>query len=620
MQCDQDMLVLPSEASELSNKGQILERQGHESCQSSSSAVLRLDEPGEHVPHATTSGPGKLGLLGEGIIPPSGLAAPHPFNLQPPASPTPIRAGSLGPSCETVGGDHVSPAAQTPGTMIFSDLYKSPRSTFNKLRSSLPHGAPPPSDVDPDLVSRDKAKQKEAVKRYLAEKIRNDWEFTWPPVVAAPSATVEPTIAAQEEVPPVTEGNATDSTPPSGTADGDAPRDAEEEADSDSDAESTYSTISEDPECFRPRAEWTSDLSDNDDFHVPTSPFRFDSPEAVGAAVRHSIESKRAQRRKAVREEAKWNPGLACFEARRNAWTGAKTVRVKPKPPNPVSPSSTRRFFWRHSRTESTVVSTSPPSPTSPLQPTATRTSTTTASESDWGKSATGVRKTASQDQTPSVPYPVETVIPIPPPLLPPQNPMRASIQPSMYGSLYDKVVVQNLQPSCPVNLSDMLRACVVGWKRDGEWPPKSSYPAPASSQTPAAAVIAMRQRKSQQQRSKNAAANASASAAGNGSGSRRLSFVGFFNGTSKSAVATQEMKDKDKEDKENGLDRPRSHSSESAGSPGKTLFRRSLHRVLSLGQHGHGPHGTHGHGEANGADMPLSPTSPTTKEVTAAG
>jgi hypothetical protein len=186
-----------------------------------------------------------------------------------------------------------------------------------------------------------------------------------------------------------------------------------------------------------------------------------------------------------------------------------------------------------------------------------------------------------------------------------------------MYGSLYDKVVVQNMQPSCPVNLSDMLRACVVGWKRDGEWPPKSSYPAPASSQTPAATVIAMRQRKAQQQRSKNAATTASASAAGNGSGTRRLSLVGFFNGTSKSAVTTQEVKGKDQEGKENGLGRPRSHSSESAGSPGKALFRRSFQRVFSLGQHGHGAHGTNGNAEANVSGMPPSPT---TKEVTAAG
>jgi len=193
-----------------------------------------------------------------------------------------------------------------------------------------------------------------------------------------------------------------------------------------------------------------------------------------------------------------------------------------------------------------------------------------------------------------------------------------------MYGSLYDKVVAQSLQPSCPVNLADMLRACVVGWKRDGEWPPKSVYPAPAPVQMPSAELLAMRQRKAQQQRNKNAvAANAASSSAG-----RRLSLVGLFGsgggGGNKTAAATaapaatHEAKDaKDKEGKENGLrhSQSNSHSDEGAGSSGKTLFRRSLQKVFSLGQHGP----AHGAAGGNGADGPLSATSPT-KEVTAAG
>jgi hypothetical protein len=519
--------------------------------------------------------------------------------------------------------------------MIFSDLYKSPRTTFTKFRNSFPHGVQPPPDLDADLVSRDKAKNKEAVRKYLAEKVRNDWQFTWPPVVASPSTPTEP--AAEEE----------------------APRDPGEEADSESDAESVYSTISEDPVHFRPRAEWTSDLSDSDEPQPPASPFRFDSPDAVGAAVRDSVEMKRARRRRAVRDEMKWNPGLACFEARRNAWTGAKTVRVKPKPPSPVSPSSARRLFWRHHRTQSSVShssalpSGSPPTPTSPLQPTATRTSTATGSESD---SAANVQRTTSQDSTnpaaPAVLYPVQTVLPIPPPLLPPQNPMRASVQPSMYGSLYDKVVVQSLQPSCPVNLSDMLRACVVGWKRDGEWPPRPTYPTPAASvQKANAEVLAMRQRKAQQQRSKNAnaaagagAANANAAAGNGGGGGRRLSFVGFFHGggggghhkttavatttTTQEAGIKEGNKDKEKDGKENGhaLGHSQSHSDEGAGSSGKALFRRSLQKVFSLGQHGHGHGGGAAAANANGTgagganSAPLSPTGLSTKEVTAAG
>jgi hypothetical protein len=190
---------------------------------------------------------------------------------------------------------------------------------------------------------------------------------------------------------------------------------------------------------------------------------------------------------------------------------------------------------------------------------------------------------------------------------------MRSSIQPSMYGSLYDKVVVQSQQPSCPVNLSDMLRACVVGWKRDGEWPPKTLYTVPAPVPAPNAEVIAMRQWKAQKQRNKNAAA-----ASGSG---RRLSLVGLFSGsggaatkTASTVAATQEVKDTKDKDKENGLghSQSHSHSDEGAGSSGKALFRRSLQRVLSLGQHGHT------HNAANGnAGGPMSPTTPTNQVAT---
>ncbi|KAK4153897.1 hypothetical protein C8A00DRAFT_43275 [Chaetomidium leptoderma] len=553
-------------------------------------ATRRLVEPLE-------PGLGKPGPLGEGIKPLSGLVAPHEQRLlQPPAPPAPIKAASPGASRATPGGDHVPfvlPLAQTPPTMIFSDLYKSPRTTLTKFRISFPHGGvPPPPDLDTDLVSRDKARNKEAVKRYLAEKIRNDWEFTWPSVAASTPAPAEPTTApAQEESPQAAEVTA----PP--LADEEVPRDPGEEADSESDAESVYSTISEDADRFQPRTEWTSDLSDNDGPAHPVSPFRFDSPEAVGAVVRDCLETKRTRRRRAVREETTWNPGLACFEARRNAWTGAKTVRVKPKPPSPVSPSSTRRLFWRHNRTQSSashVTSSSPPTPTSPIHITAAARTSTTTSESD-----SSPQRTASQDST-------------------------TAPRPAMYGSLYDKVVAQSLQPSCPVNLGDMLRACVVGWKRDGEWPPRATYPPPPPPPPPPpvhtthAEVLALRQRKAQQQRSKNAENTG-----------RRLSFVGFFNGgggavgggggggNNKPAAAAAAAA-ADNKDKENGLghSHSQSHSDEGAGSSGKALFRRSLQRVFSLGQHG----GHASHGAAAAANGPLSPTGPPANQVSAAG
>jgi hypothetical protein len=66
-----------------------------------------------------------------------------------------------------------------------------------------------------------------------------------------------------------------------------------------------------------------------------------------------------------------------------------------------------------------------------------------------------------------------ELLIPVAPPLLSPSNPIRATINPSIYPSIYTKVVVQGMTPTVPVNLADLTKAMVQGWKADGQWPPK---------------------------------------------------------------------------------------------------------------------------------------------------
>ncbi|KAK3387250.1 hypothetical protein B0H63DRAFT_154285 [Podospora didyma] len=509
--------------------------------------------------------------------------------------------------------------------MIFSDLYKSPRLPFSKLRSAHPHGVAVPSDLDADLISKDKAKQKEAVRRFLTEKIRTDWDFSWPSVTDSPPTPLnkkedehsspaptanDPTTSAPDVVPSTVDAvgglgvipvTVTVPAPPLTAADEEGiPRDPGEEADSESDAESVYSTISEDAAHYRARAEWTSDLSDDEAPRQDASPFRFDNPDSVGTTVQSLIITRQALRRRAVREEVAWNKGLACFEARRNAWTGAKTVRVKPKQPVPVPPASPRRLFRRHHRTESlpspAFSAGSPPAASSPLSPISTHNSqqldgmaiTPPPSESDSAHSgslsksttASGVHRTSSQESSPHILYPVETLIPIPPPLLPAQNPMRASVTPNIYPSLYDKIVVHSLQPSCPVNLGDMLRACVVGWKRDGEWPPR----APVQPMPTASEMAAMRRRKAQQQYQQQKQHVRKDSSATVGS-SRRLSF-GIFGGGSKTEKVNEE-----KESKENNSD-------ETAGKG----IRRSLLRVFS-----------HGHSSQSTSGAVLSPTSPTT-------
>jgi len=390
--------------------------------------------------------------------------------------------------------------------MIFSDFYKSPRSPLAKLRHHHPQLPTPPPTATPDwvapeyadLLSKDKSKQKEAIKRYLSDKVKTDWQFTWPPRPHA-SSVVPPDGGIIEgdvgQTGTQTDGASSGAHVPvqDETRDDDGyqvdegseleapPSDDGHVDDEDDDAKSLYSVVSEDAVHYRPRMEWTSDLSE-DEAPASSAHLRFDGTDSIQSAATSSALDKRARRRRALREEMQWNKGLACFEARRNAWTSAKTVRVRSKPasPPPTSPRSPRRFFFRHS------MSGSPPSSVPSAAATSVEGSGTVSDTSSVARDASDKELRRHRTQGSSVSdmaaaklYPVETLLPIGQPLLPPNNPLRACISPNVYMSLYDKVILNNLQPACPVNLSDMLRSCVVGWKRDGEWPPKPSAPDP---------------------------------------------------------------------------------------------------------------------------------------------
>ena len=545
------------------------------------------------------------------------LATHHQLQVTPhnqgaggvPASPTPgdIKEVTASRSREDDGGDlnHQPPAtsvssdsaqnssgkAKLPSPkMIFSDLYRSSKSPFTKLRSSLPQPLQLSSDYDADLVSKDKAKQKEAVRRFLAQKVRTDWDFTWPPPVQPSLPSSPPTVPdAKGHVALALSPRHDASTRPGAVAADTEPasKDAGEEADSESGAETDYSVVSDDPARLRPRAEWNSDLSDDDEAVADPSPFRFDSPDAVGPVVQASMRAKKRRRRRAVREEMEWNEGLACFEARRNAWTGARTVRLKPKPPTPVSPASPRRLFWRAHHRADSAASNAPPSPTtlstppttstgqalsSPLSPTTThvshRTNSPPPSDPDTGSNASSVTKPTSGEHADSpLSYPVETILPVPPPLLPTQNGMRASVTPSIYPSLYDKIVVHSLQPSCPVNLGDMLRACVVGWKRDGEWPPKLSMAPPPAAIHPSYAALSLRAHRKSNSIAASRPERAQKPTMGTSTASRRMSFGAL--------LGRGEDKEKDK----SGTERRDSHHDDDSKG-----IRKSLKHVFSLG------------------------------------
>lgn len=163
-------------------------------------------------------------------------------------------------------------------------------------------------------------------------------------------------------------------------------------------------------------------------------PYKYDSPDSLHQPV---LSRKRRKRRR-VKEEMESNEGLRIYIERRDAWTGART-RPRTPPPTFKSPF------------ESPYPQTQPPA-----------------------------------DDTTSTPPPPRTVVPITPPILPPDHPIRATVQPATYPQIYSKIIIQGLSPTVPINLQDIVNSLVVGWKKDGEWPPKSDAEKAAQAQAAA--------------------------------------------------------------------------------------------------------------------------------------
>ena len=182
------------------------------------------------------------------------------------------------------------------------------------------------------------------------------------------------------------------------------------------------------PDSVEDAREWRERESDSD-YQPPSpiinaDPYRFDSPDSLAQAP----VSRKRKRQKMFEEEMEWNDGLRAYHERRNAWAGAKT--------------ETQPVEGKDDLQESTQLPTPPSAASDPPL------------ESD----------------TPST----TILIPVAPPILPPDNPIRASIQPATYYSIYEKIIIRGLSPTIPINLEDVVHTLVAGWKKDGEWPPKS--------------------------------------------------------------------------------------------------------------------------------------------------
>ncbi|KAK2758302.1 hypothetical protein FQN54_004148 [Arachnomyces sp. PD_36] len=205
--------------------------------------------------------------------------------------------------------------------------------------------------------------------------------------------------------------------------------------------------------------------------------------------VERRVLERRTKRRRLAEEEMSWNTGLRTYVERRDAWSGAQVMK-REHPPASRKPSSKLSNeqagdipadgqSGKDSRASAEDVEMvdheSCMSSSLPMSATAD-TSITTAPDIQPDDSSFTPGTQQPEDATPTATKDdPEPLIPVVPPIIPLSNPIRASIDSSIYPSIYSKVVVQSLTPTIPINLADMTKCLVQGWKSDGQWPPQTT-------------------------------------------------------------------------------------------------------------------------------------------------
>lgn len=175
-------------------------------------------------------------------------------------------------------------------------------------------------------------------------------------------------------------------------------------------------------------------------------PYKFDNPDAIG----RSILEKQRKRRKLLEEEMEWNEGVRTYAKRRDAWTGA--TNRWPGKRKRMGPG----FDTDNGRNGSNSTDVS----------------------AEWPLSTSSPNQQSSSTDS-MAPLEEETGpwLPVYPPLLPDDNPVRANITPAAYATIYSKVVLQSLTPTVPIPLTHMTQALIQGWKAEGAWPPQATAP-----------------------------------------------------------------------------------------------------------------------------------------------
>ncbi|PGH36762.1 hypothetical protein GX50_00422 [[Emmonsia] crescens] len=362
------------------------------------------------------------------------------------------------------------PPSYSHASSVFASLHRKPR----PAPSGGPHGA------TGSLEAREAAIK--SAKRYLLKTIRDDW--TYERQSATPTSEPKHVHMQSQPQSPMT----------CGTSDGALQIHAREvrewrEREQDSSCSETAGGVRIGGIASGQRSLLTATSTTSD-------PYRFESPDAVEDSI---LERKR-KRRGIVEEELLWNEGLRIWMERRDAWTGARLptsaagsqgdgaimgtvgssegsgagsrIYEESEDVDMVSPDSTAqgdapsRPLSSSSAKAPQIANAQILSPSDSLRDMGVKEATSPINIDDDNNNSIDANQ-------PHFPQYEEPLIPVVEPLLPITNPVRASIKPSIYPSIYSKVVIQSLTPAIPINLSDVTKALVQGWKADGEWPPK---------------------------------------------------------------------------------------------------------------------------------------------------
>lgn len=230
-------------------------------------------------------------------------------------------------------------------------------------------------------------------------------------------------------------------------------------------------------------------------------PYRFESPDAIKASV-----LERGRRRRAdLEQEMKWNPGLRFYMERRDAWTGSRKRRDVEQRTTKRQRALINILSRERTNSKSIDLNGDADEKVESLQGSTSSTQQSRDLLEDLSLSEKKSRDTTSttDNNTSNEDYGFdgstgddgdiedydddrsfdsdESMIPVMESFIDTSNPVRSSITPALYASLYSKVIVQGLTPTIPINLADVTKALVAGWKADGQWPPKPTIPPPGS-------------------------------------------------------------------------------------------------------------------------------------------